>query len=369
MQRPLALASVLAAALAALPACSRPAGSTASTTTGGAAAATPAPPLAAAPAASPVAAASPEDVVADVEGTAITRAELDRKAEGRLAALRQQEYEIRREALGQLIADRLIDAEARKRKISREELLRQEVDARAAAPAAAQVQTVYEQNRDRFPGQTAEQATARIRQLLTDRAKSERRTAFEQELRGRAAVTTHLEAPRGSQSVPIDAPATGPAKAPVTIVEYADYQCPFCHRAQAVMDQILSHYAGKVRLVHMDFPLEGHPGAVPAARAARCAGEQGKFWEYHHNLMTVRGTLDDADLKGRAATLGLKAGPFAACLASDRHEASIRAQVEHGLEIGVTGTPAYFINGRMVSGARPFDDFAEIIDAELQRGR
>ena len=175
----------------------------------------------------------------------------------------------------------------------------------------------------------------------------------------------HLEPPRVALQVPADSPGTGPGDAPVTIVEFSDYQCPFCHRAQGVVDQILEEYEGKVRLVHLDFPLENHPGAVPAARAARCAGEQGRFWDYHRSLMIEPGSLDEADLRGRAVALKLDADTFAECVASDRHDADIQSELEYGSSIGVTGTPAYFINGRMVSGARPFPDFARIIDAEL----
>ena len=148
-------------------------------------------------------------------------------------------------------------------------------------------------------------------------------------------------------------------------MEFTDYQCPYCHRAQGVIDQVLARYPGKVRLVHMEFPLDGHPEAVPAARAARCAGEQGKFWEFHRSLMTAPGRLDAADLKGRAASLQLSPGPFESCLASDRHDAAIQASLAQGEGLGVTGTPAYFINGRMLSGARPLESFIEVIDAEL----
>ena len=112
-----------------------------------------------------------------------------------------------------------------------------------------------------------------------------------------------------------------------------------------------------MRFVHLDFPLDGHPGAIPAARAARCAGEQGKFWEYHRSLMTAPGSLDDADLKSRAASLRLSASSFGRCLSSDRHDAAIQASLEEGEGLGVTGTPAYFVNGRMLSGARPLEDF------------
>jgi protein-disulfide isomerase len=131
------------------------------------------------------------------------------------------------------------------------------------------------------------------------------------------------------------------------------------------MDQVLARYSGKVRLVHMEFPLDGHPEAVPAARAARCAGEQGRFWEYHRSLMTAPGSLDDADLRGRAASLQLDASSFGSCLSSDRYDAAIQASLEQGEGLGVTGTPAYFVNGRMLSGARPIEAFTEVIDGEL----
>jgi protein-disulfide isomerase len=131
------------------------------------------------------------------------------------------------------------------------------------------------------------------------------------------------------------------------------------------MDEVLARYSGKVRLVHMEFPLDGHAEAVPAARAARCAGEQGKFWEFHRSLMTAPGPLDTADLKRRAASLQLSPAPFESCLASDRHDAAIQASLAQGESLGVTGTPAYFINGRMLSGARPLESFTEVIEGEL----
>jgi protein-disulfide isomerase len=151
-------------------------------------------------------------------------------------------------------------------------------------------------------------------------------------------------------------------------VEFTDYQCPYCHRAQSTIEKVLSRYAGKVQFVHRDFPLDGHSQAFPAARAARCAGEQGRFWDYHRNLMTVPGDLTETDLAARAASLKLNPGAFSTCLASDRYDASIRESVEAGAKAGVTGTPAYFVNGRMLTGTRPFEHFQEVIDAELGHG-
>jgi protein-disulfide isomerase len=317
----------------------------------------------------PAVAASPTvsgvGVVAEVNGAPILLSELDQKAATRLLRLRQEEYEIRRQALDELVAEKLVEAEAKKRGLSAEELLKREVAAKTEAPSPATILSLYEQNKARFGTTPKDQALARIRDVVGQRAEAERRAAFEKELRDQARVAVRLDPPRASVSVPDGAPATGPATVPVSIVEFTDYQCPYCHRAQSVIDELLARYKGKVRLVHMDFPLEGHPGALPAARAARCAGEQGKFWEFHRDLMTAQGTLDDADLKSRAGKLGLKAADFGTCLASGRHDATIKASFEQGEALGVTGTPAYFVNGRMLSGARPIEAFSQVIDAEL----
>jgi protein-disulfide isomerase len=359
MRKTLALALLLAVPLA-LAACSRRGGSP----PGAAGAPTPVPGGSAA-APSPRATVSGVGVVAEVDGAPIRESELDAKVAGRLLAVRQQEYEIRKQALDELIAERLIAAEAARRKITPEELQRKEVDAKASPPPASQVEAIYEQNKPRFAGQTRAAALARIREVMGQRAKAARREAWERELREGARVAVGLEAPRAAVTIPAGAPSTGPASAPVTIVEFTDYQCPYCHRAQGVMDEILSRYFGRVRLVHLDFPLDGHPGAVPAARAARCAAEQGKFWAYHRNLMMTPGSLDATDLARRASALGLDEASFDACLTSGRHDTAIQASLREGEELGVTGTPAYFVNGRMLSGARPIESFAELIDAEL----
>jgi protein-disulfide isomerase len=339
----------LLAAVAALAACSRPAAEQANRAAG--------------PSSAPHASAS--EVVANVDGRPVLAEELDRRAAPRLARLRQEEYEIRKQALDELVWERLLEQEAARQKLSKEALVAREVDAKVKPPSASQLDALYERTKARFGGQSREEAVARIRQVLTERAHQERRAEYEGELRRRAEVDVRLAAPRQTVDIPADAPSTGPASAPVTIVEFTDYQCPYCHRAQGVMDELLGRYKDKVRLVHLDFPLEGHPGAVPAARAARCAGEQGRFWEYHRSLMTTSGPLDDTDLLRRAVATGLDHARFQSCVASTRHDAAIQAAFAQGESLGVTGTPAYFINGRLVAGARPIESFAEVIDSEL----
>ncbi|MFN8093263.1 MAG: thioredoxin domain-containing protein [Vicinamibacteria bacterium] len=253
----LAFASSLA--LAALAACSRPQASRT-------------PPAAQA---TPAAAKGGDTVVAEVDAP-ILAAELDRKAEARLTRLRQEEYEIRKQALDELVAEKLLAKEAAARKVSPEELVEKEVDAKAAGLSAAQVETIYEQNKDRFAGQSRAEAVERIRTVLLQRARGHRRAQLDQELRQKARVAVLLAPPRAAVEIPPGSPATGAEDAPVTIVEFTDYQCPYCHRAQSTVEEVLKRYAGKVRLVHLDFPLEGHsapspPPGRPAAPASRAA--------------------------------------------------------------------------------------------------
>jgi protein-disulfide isomerase len=321
------------------------------------------------PAAAPASAETPAEakVVAEVEGQPITLAEVDDRARAQLASVRQQEYEARRDALDEIIGERLAAAEAKKRGISVDELLKREVADRAEAPPEGLAESILARNLDRFSGMPKEKALARIQDLLNQRAQSERKAEFDHEIREGKAIDVRLEPPRAEVSIPAGAPTKGRADAPVTIVEFTDYQCPFCHRAQSTIDELLSRYADQVRFVHLDFPLGSHPGAIPAARAARCAGAQGHFWEYHENLMTKPGSLDVADLERRAKELHLDPLAFRTCVSTDAHDDAIRRDLEQGEALGVSGTPAYFVNGRMISGARPLQTFTEAIDAELGR--
>ncbi len=312
-------------------------------------------------------AAADGEVVAEVGSTPITRAELDAKAESRLGRLRQEEYELRRDVLDQMIDERLLEKEAAARGISTADLLRDEVERQVGPPAGAEVDAVFEANKARLGGRSRAEVLPQIEKMLRERAQATRREELMKQLREKAGVRVSLVPPRSEVTVPANAPTLGPARAPVTIVEFADYQCPYCHRAQATIDQVMRQYADRVQLVHRDFPLDGHGQALPAARAAHCAGEQGKFWDYHRSLMTVPGDLSHPDLLARAAGFKLEAGSFTACLASNRYDALIRDSVEAGNRMGVTGTPTYFVNGRMLTGARPLEDFQRIIDAELGR--
>ena len=153
----------------------------------------------------------------------------------------------------------------------------------------------------------------------------------------------------------------------MTIVEFSDFQCPFCVRARPTVNKVREVYGEKVRFAFRHFPLAFHEQAQKAGEAAACAGDQDKFWEMHDRLWKSPGRLQPSDLKEHAAALGLDPEAFGRCLDSGRHASVVTEDAAEGSRLGVSGTPAFFINGRPLVGAQPFEAFAEVIDEELAR--
>jgi protein-disulfide isomerase len=158
----------------------------------------------------------------------------------------------------------------------------------------------------------------------------------------------------------------GPATAPVTIFEWSDYECPFCQRAQDVLQRLRGEFSHTVRFVFKDFPLRSHPNALPAALAARCAGAQGRYWEYHDLLFAAQPDLSRDHLIGYARRLGLDAAAFTECLDTGRFRDAVLADQREGREAGVRATPTFFINQRKIEGALPLEDFRDAIKQALR---
>jgi protein-disulfide isomerase len=207
-----------------------------------------------------------------------------------------------------------------------------------------------------------------IERSLEQQRERERRAEFVGGLRRAAGVRVLMEPPRAAVRTD-GAPSRGPAAAPVTIVEFSDFQCPYCGRVQPVIGQLMQRYGDRLRVVFRHYPLPIHPLAPKAAEAAVCAADQGRFWEMHDKLFSDQAKLQVQDLKAKAAEVGLDAEAFGACLDAGRHEAAWRADRAEGDRIGVTGTPAFFVNGRYINGSQPYDVFAAIVDDELARAR
>jgi len=316
------------------------------------------------PAAAP-AASSPAAVIGD---KAITLAELDAKAAGALVKVRQDEYEARKQVLDSMINDEIMAKEAAAKGKSKEELLKAEVTDKVADPAQAEVDTFYEQNKARFGAQTKEQLAPQITTMLKAQKTTEAQRAYLKTLRAKYGVKTMLEPPRVEVAVDDD-PSKGPAKAPVTIVEFSDYQCPYCSRAETTVTEVMKKYGEKVRLVFRDYPLAFHQNANVAAQASECAREQGKFWEMHGAMFANQAKLAANDLVETAATIGVEKDKFKACLDSAKYKDEVQKDFEDGQKAGVTGTPTFFINGIPMVGARDVNSFTEIIESELERGK
>jgi len=305
--------------------------------------------------------------LAEVDGTVITRAEIDRSGGKQLQSLRHQLYELERQKLSDYIGATLLSREAKDRNISVTTLLEQEVNAKVPAVSEEDIRAFYEGNKARI-GVELDKVHDQIRDYLHEQKSTARKNEYFKVLRSKAKVTTYLKPPPIQRAdVPITgAPFRGSEKAPVTIVKFEDFECPFCKSVQPTLAAVLKKYDGKVRLVHKDLPLEQiHPHAQLAAEAARCAGEQGKFWDYHDALYQNAPKLGPAELKNYAKQVGLTATPFDQCLTSGKYKAVVQKDLSEGAKLGLTGTPSFFINGRQISGALPVESFAAIIDEEL----
>jgi protein-disulfide isomerase len=314
---------------------------------------------------------APSDVVATVGSTSITLSDVDDKALQQSAGnfgsmkLSQALYEARRAAVDDLIANALLDQEAKARGLDRSALVEQEITSKVTAVNDTDISTWYQQNQARVQGTPLEQVRQPIRAYLTQERMEVARQQYLDALKGKTRVRVLLEVPRQTVAAANGA-AKGPATAPIEVIEFSDFQCPYCQRANPTVAQVLNTYGDRIRFVYRHFPLGNHPNAKPAAEASQCAAEQGKFWEYHDALFANPSKLADADLKQRAAELGLDAGKFNACVDTHKYKTHVEADMKAGEEAGVNGTPAFFINGRMISGAQPFDAFKRVIDEELE---
>jgi protein-disulfide isomerase len=152
----------------------------------------------------------------------------------------------------------------------------------------------------------------------------------------------------------------------VTIIEFSDYQCPYCEKwNQEVFAQLIQNYGNQVRFVYRDFPLPSHPEAQPAAEAADCAGEQGKYWDFHNKLFSGQQSLSQAAYQQYAGDIGLDLTKFNECVTSRRFQKEVEADLSYASNIGVSSTPTFFINGRPLIGAQPYASFKQVIDQEL----
>ncbi|HXT51009.1 MAG TPA: DsbA family protein [Thermoanaerobaculia bacterium] len=328
------------------------------------------------------AAAAADTKAAVVNGVVVTVDEVTAKAKERLDDLdlqhQQMEMKFQQErtsrlltTLGELLEERMLDLEAKATGKTKDQLIDEGVKAKAGTVTDAEVDAYYEQLKTQQPqGLPPKESIAeRIKQYLQAQKDQNARNAYFTDLKAKYKVETYLTEPRVEIATE-GHPAKGPATAPVTIVEFSDFQCPYCRQVVPTLDQITQKYGDQVRLVFRQFPLTSiHPFAQKAAEAALCANEQGKFWQMHDAMFGDQTKLEVAALKTTAAGLGVDKAKFDECLDSGRFAERIKEDEKAGALVGVSGTPAIFINGRSYSGAQPFDVLSQVIDEEIAKAK
>lgn len=329
-----------------------------------------------APASKPSAGSSgdiaPETVVATWSGGQLTYADVEKMIRADLVKLQSEyltnRYSTQSDALDNMVLEKLLEAEVKKRGLAdTNALIEAEVRAKVPMPTDAEVEAFYPQVARQLRNAPLEEVRDQVAGALKQRNERDRFFAYVEELKKASGVKTTLpfpDLPRFEVSIDDD-PMKGNKDAKVTIVQFAEFQCPYCGKARDTVNQVLKDYDGKVRMVFRDFPLGFHDRATPAAVAANCAGKQGRYWEMFDQMMSNQRALTDADLERYAKESGVNLDKWKTCLADPAEVAEVQADQQAGAELGVTGTPAFFINGIMLSGALPYDQFKVIIDREL----
>ena len=315
------------------------------------------------------------DPAARIGNRTVTTSELDDRWRAddpaSQAETTQKLYDGRRTALDAIIAEMLLTEAGKKKGMTAAAYELEEVGKRIKPVTDAEVVAFYQANANQMQGRSLEVMAPAINRYLTEQQRDTVRTALIAELRKAGPeVRVLIDPPRRKVEVEATDPSLGRASAPVTLIEFSDFQCPFCQRVEPTLKRVRETYGDKVRIVWKDFPLtQIHPQAFKAGEAAHCAGDQGKYWEYHDRLFANQQLLQVEDLKKHASEIGLDAAAFSACLDTSKYGERVRNGVAEGTRLGVNSTPTIYINGRMLSGAQPYETFVSVIDEELSRSK
>lgn len=307
---------------------------------------------------------APDTVVASVNGVEITLKQVDDSVAARIYPLQQQLYAIRKATIENLVTSKLLESEAAARKIPIDELRRQ-LTAGEINVTPAQVEEAYTQNASFFASMSPDEARERLRLDLENQARMKYYRAGLEALRKKWAVKLSFPPPEFLTELDDGvSPVKGAAKPLVTIVEFSDFECPYCSEVQTALRQVMEKYGNDVRLVFKHLPLEGHRNSLPAARAAYCAAEQDRFWQFHDALFATR-NLSAAVFEEMATDLGLGIDKFRACLNSEHSRNAVVKDIETARLFRIESTPSFIVNGKLIKGAVSFADFQKIIEREL----
>lgn len=309
-------------------------------------------------------------VVAIINGDRIiTRTEIDELIGSQVFSLEERLYNLRKNALDNLITKIVLEQEARARGITvenlKKELMPEKVDINQS-----QVEEVYSDNMGGLGNMPEDEAKQRIKLDLESRERLERYKTVLAALKAKSKIAVSLPEPiPPALKISEEGPARGgPKNAAVTIIEFSDFQCPYCKQAANTVKEVLKSYGDKVRLIFKHLPLPIHPEAFKAAQASVCAGAQGKFWEYHDGLFGSDNLTGEA-LTRLAANLGLDTKEFSACLDSETSRAVVAKDIRESRKADIQATPTFIVNGKLLKGARGREDFKKMIDEEIERNQ
>jgi len=319
--------------------------------------------LTGAQAASNATGSSNDSVVAVVDGAKITQSDLEQKHASNLFQARNKYYEEERKVLDQYIEEFIIQQAAQKEGVTVDELIKRHSESAAGVDPSDDALRVYYEGLD--TQEPFDSAKDKIREYLKQRRITKAKTAYIQSLKAAAKVEVDLLAPRAEPSLK-NVPLRGAKNAPVTVVEFADFECPYCQQMEPKLAKLQQEFEGKLAFGYKDFPLPMHSHAQKAAEAAHCAAEQGKFWEYH-DLVFSNHKLDIAGLKENARTLNLNGDAFDKCLDSGATAAAVKANLDEAMTLALAGTPGFFINGRYLEGNLPYEALQKAVSEELAR--
>ena len=302
----------------------------------------------------------PGQPVARISGQILTLSDLQAQESGKLLQAQFQYYLSERKALEEAIDNRLLEDEARKKQIPLDQLLEKEVYKDVKDPTEDQLEVYYEGLDTQEPYQSIRgEVLQHIRELRRTKA----RAAFVEQLRKNAQINILLMPPAANVQT-ASAFVKGDRKAPVVLVEFADYECPYCQKVNPKIQQLKKDFGDSLTVIYKDFPLPMHHSSEKAAEASRCAGEQGKFWEYHDVLFYSK-QLEPDELKEHARVLKLDADRFDSCLDNGTQADAVKKDLEEAKSLGLTGTPSFFVNGHFFSGVVDYDVLKDIINQQL----
>jgi protein-disulfide isomerase len=310
-------------------------------------------------------------IAAKVNGRIITAEELETPLAGRIYRLQNEIHALKQSRLNEIIDGMLLQKEADRRGMTRQQLTDSILAEKQVIPTDEEVESYYRQNRNRLVNWKGTQEALRgeIRRYLQGEKTKKAIQEYAKSLREQNEVAIFLkEPPLPLTRVSLgNSPFLGPADASVTVVEFSDYLCPACRTAHETVKGVKEAYQGKIRWVFKDFPLDRHPGAKEMAEAARCAGEQGKFWEFQDLLFAAKEKPALNELKEFANQLGLDAGRLAQCIESGKFRSEVEKDIQSAKDAGVDSTPTFIVNGRLRTGAPSLEDFKELIDEALEK--